>query len=98
MCILKKEKNYPDLPGGPVVKNLPASAGDTGSVSDAGRFHSWEAIKHTREPQLQKSIRPRAHVPQQDKPRYEKSAVTISPRQLAKTSTQQRRPRAAKNK
>ena len=40
MCILKKEKNDPDLPGGPVVKNLPASAGDTGSVSDAGRFHS----------------------------------------------------------
>ena len=28
-----------DFPGGPVVKNLPANAGDTGSISGLGRFH-----------------------------------------------------------
>ena len=25
-------------PGGPVVKNLPTNAGDTGSIPDPGRF------------------------------------------------------------
>ena len=29
-----------DLPGGPVVKNPPANAGDTGSVSGLGRSHT----------------------------------------------------------
>ena len=28
-----------DFPGGPVVKNLPANAGDMGSLPDLGRFH-----------------------------------------------------------
>jgi len=28
-----------DFPGGPVVKNLPASAGDTGLIPGLGRFH-----------------------------------------------------------
>ena len=28
-----------DLPGGPVVKNPPANAGDTGSIPGSGRFH-----------------------------------------------------------
>ena len=27
------------FPGGSVVKNLPANAGDTGSISDRGRSH-----------------------------------------------------------
>ena len=27
------------FPGGPVVKNLPANAGDTGSIPDPGRSH-----------------------------------------------------------
>ena len=36
---LKEEKNYPDFPGGPVVKNLPANAGDMGSDPDLGRSH-----------------------------------------------------------
>ena len=31
-----------DFPGGPVVKNPPANAGDTGTILDTGRFHmSW---------------------------------------------------------
>ena len=29
-----------DFPGGPVVKNLPASAGHVGSISGPGRFHT----------------------------------------------------------
>ena len=32
-------KCYVGLPGGPVVKNLPANAGDTGSIPGLGRFH-----------------------------------------------------------
>ena len=28
-----------DFPGGPVVNNLPANAGDMGSIPDLGRFH-----------------------------------------------------------
>ena len=28
-----------ELPGGPVVNNLPANAGDTGSIPSSGRFH-----------------------------------------------------------
>ena len=31
--------NVRGLPGGSVVKNPPASAGDTGSVPDPGRSH-----------------------------------------------------------
>ena len=30
---------FSDFPGGPVVKNLPANAGDTGSISGLGKFH-----------------------------------------------------------
>ena len=32
----KKKKNYRDFSGGPVVKNLPPNAGDTGSASGWG--------------------------------------------------------------
>ena len=28
-----------DFPGGPVVKNPPANAGDTGSIPSPGKFH-----------------------------------------------------------
>ena len=28
-----------DFPGNPVIKNLPANAGDTGSIPGLGRFH-----------------------------------------------------------
>ena len=34
-----KNYNYLDFPGGPVVKNLPANAGDMGSISGLGRSH-----------------------------------------------------------
>ena len=40
-CILKPLKNIDaeDFPGGPVVKNPPANAGDMGSIPGLGRFH-----------------------------------------------------------
>ena len=34
-----KNKQNRDLPGGPVVKNLPANAGDTGLIPGLGRSH-----------------------------------------------------------
>ena len=44
-----------DFPGGPVVKNPPASAEDKGSIPSPGRFHSLGATKpvhHTSETTL----------------------------------------------
>ena len=35
----KNKKQKEDFPGGPTVKNLPASARDTGSSPGLGRFH-----------------------------------------------------------
>ena len=37
--LLVSEMLPPEFPGGPVVKNLPCSAGDTGSIPGAGRSH-----------------------------------------------------------
>ena len=31
--------SFQDFPGGPVAKNLPANAGDTGSIPGPGRSH-----------------------------------------------------------
>ena len=63
-----------DFPGGTVVKNPPANAGDTGSIPGPGRSHMPRS-KKARAPQLL-SLRatttearaPRAHAPQQEKP------------------------------
>ena len=38
-CTGTKTDIKSDLPGGPVVKNPPANAGDTGSIPDLGRSH-----------------------------------------------------------
>ena len=32
------------FPGGPLVKNLPANAGDTGSIPGPGRYHVPRSI------------------------------------------------------
>ena len=71
------------IPGGPVVKNLPANAGDMGLIPGAGRSHShWatrEVPNNCRSPQLQKSTtaevpnncrspHTEGHTPQQEKP------------------------------
>ena len=42
----KKSKNSRDFPGGPVVKNLPVNAGDTGSNPDPGRSHMEQLSPH----------------------------------------------------
>ena len=63
-----------DFPGNPVVKNLPANAGDAGSVSGQGRSHmQWS--NQACAPQLLSpyvlttgAITPRACAPQQEKP------------------------------
>ena len=38
MVILFKNSTGGGLPGGPVVKNLPANAGNMGSIPGLGRF------------------------------------------------------------
>ena len=48
---IKLETNNRDFPGGTVVKNPPANAGDTGSIPGPGRSHMpWS--NEAREPQL----------------------------------------------
>ena len=51
-----------DCPGGAVVKNLPANAGDMGSIPRLGRSHMLQSNK-AHAPQLL-SLRSRAHKPQ----------------------------------
>ena len=55
------------FPGGAVVKNPPANAGDTGSSPGLGRSHMPQSNK-ARAPQLM-SLRSRAHEPQLLSPR-----------------------------
>ena len=50
-----------NFPGGPMVKNLPANAGDTGSILDPGRSHLSQG-NEAHAPQLLKSMYSRAHV------------------------------------
>ena len=65
------------FPGGAVVKNLPANAGDTGSSPGPGRSHMPRKAhapqllslrSRAREPQLLKPMHPRARALQQEKP------------------------------
>ena len=69
----KKIKTW-DFPGGAVVKNPPAKAGDTGSSPGLGRSHMPRSSE-AREPQLlnprattTEAHAPRARAPQQEKP------------------------------
>ena len=55
-----------DFPGGPVMKNLPANAEDSGSIPGLGRFTCYEATKpvhHSTEAHL-----PGARAPQRERP------------------------------
>ena len=56
-----------DFPGGTVVKNPPANAGDMGSIAGPGRSHMPQS-NWARAPQLL-SLRSRAHKPQLLSPR-----------------------------
>ena len=98
MTIKKKEGGFP---GGALVENLPANAGDTGSSPDLGRSHmprsSW-----AREPQLQSlrvwslcsATREAVIV------RGPRTAMKSGPRlpQLEKALAQKQRPNTAINK
>ena len=50
------KKNIQGFPGGSVIKNLPATAGDTGSIPKPGRSHmlwsNWDPCATTLEPVL----------------------------------------------
>ena len=72
------------FPGGSVVKNLPANAGDTGSVPGPGRSHMQQSnsaqapwllglCSRAWELQLWQPACPRVPAPQQEKPCNEKS-------------------------
>ena len=61
----KKEQNR-DFPGGAVAKNLPANAGDMGSIPGLGRSHMSRSNK-ARVPQLLR-LPTRARAPKQEKP------------------------------
>ena len=90
-----------DFPGGSVVKNLPANAGDTGSSPGPGRSHmpveQLSLCATTTEARV-----PRARAPQQEKPpqweaRAPQPRVAPPSSQLEKARAQQQWPNAAKN-
>ena len=98
---LEKKKKFKGFPGGAVVENLPANAGDTGSRPGLGGSHmprsGW-----AREPQLLSlrvwslcsATREAATV---RGPRTAMKSGTRSP-QLEKALAQKRRPNTAKNR
>ena len=81
----KTKKYARDFPGGAVVENLPANAGDTGSSPGLGRSHMpWSNWAHA--PQLlsprattTEACMPRAQALQQEKP-PQWEAHTLQPR------------------
>ena len=95
--ILHKKYMGQGFPGGAVVKNPPANAGDTGSSPGLGRSYMPRSNK-AREPQLL-SLRSRARAPQQAKPpQWEDCAPqwrVARTLQLEKAHAQQRRPNTA---
>ena len=61
------------FPGGPVIKHLPASTRDTGSIHGPGRFHMPRS-NSARVPQLL-NLRSRAHKPQLLKPVHPRASL-----------------------
>ena len=94
-----KKLSYEGFPGGAVVKNLPANAGDTGSSPGLGRSHMpWS--NYTHEPQLL-SLRiwslcsTTGEATTMRGPHTAMKSVPHSP-QLEKALAQKRRPNTAK--
>ena len=99
--VVRSQKHIRGFPGGAVVENLPADAGDTGSSPGPGRSHMpWS--NWAREPQLLSlriwslcsATREAAIV------RGPRTAMKSGPHlpQLEKALAQKRRPNTAKNK
>ena len=65
--LVQGTKKLRDLPGGPVVKNQPASAGDMGSIPGPGRPHLSQGNQALKL-QLLKPVHSRAHALQREKP------------------------------
>ena len=85
-------KTSRDFPGGPVVKNPPANAVDTGSIPGLRRFHMPQSNKtHVPQP---RSLHSRAHTPQ-EKP-VRPNGVAAHLLQLEKVHAQQQRPSSHK--
>ena len=66
-----------DFPGGPMVKNLPTNAGDTGSIPGPGRSHTSQSNQARAPWQLTCALEPRsrnywAHAPRACAPQQEK--------------------------
>ena len=90
-----------DFPGGAVVKNPPANAGDTDLSPGAGRFHMPQSDLSpctTTGPVCHNYWRPRTYSP--CSARREATATKSRPcsPKLEKARAQQRRPKAAQNK
>ena len=98
---IKDKRKYWGFPGGAVVENLPAIAGDTGSSPGLGRSHMPRS-DWAREPQLLSLCVWSLCSPTRE------AAIVRGPRttmksgphslQLEKALTQKRRPNTAKNK
>ena len=99
---LKRKKEVPrGFPGGAVVENVPANAGDAGSSPGLGRSHMPRS-NWTREPQLL-SLRVWSLCPATREAvavKGTRTAMKSGPRlpQLEKALVQKRRPNTAKNK
>ena len=98
---------FGDFPGGAVVENLPANAGDTGSIPGAGRSHmprsNWVHVLQLLSlcATTTEARKPRARALQQEKPPQweahepqQRSSSRLP--QLEKAHTQQWRHKAAK--
>ena len=89
---------YGDFPGGAVVKNPPANAGDMGSIPDLERSHMPQG-NYARAPQL---LKPARHTREATSPQREAHATATkssshSP-QPEKARMQQWRPNVAKKR
>ena len=94
--LISKNQAKRDVPGGPVVKNLPANAGDSGSTPELGRFLMQQG-NQSHAPQLLKPGAPQdswsatreAHAPRLESRPH--------PPQLERACTQQQRPGTDQN-
>ena len=94
---LKKQEQ--DVPCGPLAKNLPVNAGDTGSIPGLGRsLTPWG--NGAREPQLLKSVHPGVHLCRKRRGHSEQPACqgrAAPARRSQRKPAHQQRPSAARN-